>query len=192
MQLNRADIRAWIEQTDSSLPVTWFSVSNDFWIHYGLALAGDLESFKTLGQLAIKKAEMLGFDIVTPAIKTNETKGADYTGNSPDPLNNFYKVEAKLVQAGYSCVDALTVWGVYVAKHLDAIETWQLTGRVSSEPIESRLMDVLVYSALGYFILLRKKGVSHATSRPATELGGTAATSDGPSQDDRALCTASA
>ena len=100
---------------------------------------------------AISLARLIGIDIVEEAVTTNERKGKDYAPGS-DILENFYRV------ADVTGVSAVTVWGVYVTKHVEAIRAFVLRGRLESEPIDSRLVDVLVYAALGYFILEREKG----------------------------------
>lgn len=98
---------------------------------------------------AIRLARLLGIDIVDTAIETNEKKGKDYAPGS-DILENFYRV------ADVTGVDAMTVWGVYVTKHCEAIRAFVMKCKLESEPIDSRLVDVLVYAALGYFILERE------------------------------------
>jgi hypothetical protein len=82
-------------------------------------------------------------------LKVREEKGRDYTRGDRDPLANFYGV------SGVLGVPPLTVWGVYVLKHVYAIQSY-LAGLGESEPIEGRLCDVIVYAALGYFIASRE------------------------------------
>ena len=52
-------------------------------------------------------------------------------------------------------VPVLVIWGVYVLKHVDAVGSY-LMGLGESEPIESRLTDIILYAALGYFIASRE------------------------------------
>jgi len=79
-------------------------------------------------------------------------KGNDYTqgaastaGDDHGRLKNFYRNAEKLG------VPARTVLAVYLAKHLDAIETFLRRGQVESEPIEGRICD-----AINYLLLLAK------------------------------------
>lgn len=145
----RTDIRTWIETADASAG-GYRATVGDFYGALKLALDGKFNGFAGLATTALNLADDLGVDIVKKAIETNRDKGHDYTGGSPDTLRNFYKV------AGLVGSTPLQTWGVYVAKHLDAIETFMTTGRVASEPIESRLVDVLVYAAIGHFIAVRE------------------------------------
>lgn len=78
-------------------------------------------------------------------------KGADYTqGESKlsddfGRLKNFYRNGSRL---GLS---ARQVLGVYLNKHLDAIETYLRDGQVESEAIDGRICD-----AINYLLLLAK------------------------------------
>lgn len=66
------------------------------------------------------------------------TKGPDYTQGSADRLQNFKKVGASLG------VSPKIVWGVYAGKHWEAITSY-LRGITESEPIESRIWDLIAY-----------------------------------------------
>lgn len=71
----------------------------------------------------------------------SKTKGKDYAGDE-DALANFKREALAL---------GLTpeqVWGVYAAKHWAAVMSYCKHGQVESEPIESRLHDIIVYSFL--------------------------------------------
>jgi hypothetical protein len=80
-------------------------------------------------------------------------KGHDYTqgaaswtaSNDHARLKNFYRHAERLG------LPARKVLAVYLAKHLDAIETFLAHGRVESEPIEGRICD-----AINYLLLLAK------------------------------------
>jgi hypothetical protein len=70
------------------------------------------------------------------------TKGADYS-NGEDRLSNF-KLQAKSLG-----LTPYQVWGVYANKHWDAVNTFiRNNGQVESEPIESRIHDIILYSYL--------------------------------------------
>lgn len=70
------------------------------------------------------------------------TKGADYARDY-DRLSNFKEQANKLGLTPYQ------VWGVYANKHWDAISAYVRNGgKVESEPIESRVHDLILYSFL--------------------------------------------
>lgn len=73
--------------------------------------------------------------------KINAQKGHDYAGDD-DALLNF-KRQAKTLD-----LQPEQIWAVYAQKHWDAIMTYCRAGQVASEPIESRLHDVILYSFL--------------------------------------------
>lgn len=69
-------------------------------------------------------------------------KGADYASQE-DRLSNFKEQAKKLG------LRPLQVWAVYANKHWDAINAYvKNNGQLESEPIESRVHDILVYSIL--------------------------------------------
>ena len=72
------------------------------------------------------------------------TKGRDYT-QGEGRLKNFYRNGERLG------IPARQVLGIYLNKHLDAIETFIKRGQVESEPIEGRIVD-----AVNYLLLLAK------------------------------------
>lgn len=69
------------------------------------------------------------------------SKGMEYA-TEEDTLADFKEVAAELG------VGPLTVWGVYVKKHLRAIDSFIREGQVRSESIEDRIMDVVTYHIL--------------------------------------------
>jgi hypothetical protein len=84
-------------------------------------------------------------------IGLNQTKGHDYAGDE-DALDNFKRNALSL---------GLTpeqVWAVYAAKHWDAIMTYVREGAVQSEPVEGRLLDVILYCHL-MLGLVRERGL---------------------------------
>jgi len=74
-------------------------------------------------------------------ISTMSTKGKEYTGGSPDRLNNF-RVAGEDVGLPME-----KVWYVFFNKHLRAIQSYIKNGcKVqSNETIHSRIMDCIVY-----------------------------------------------
>lgn len=71
----------------------------------------------------------------------NATKGHDYAGDE-DALANFKEAGR---QAG---VPPEQVWAIYTYKHWSAIMTFCKEGHVTSEPIEGRITDLILYSYL--------------------------------------------
>jgi hypothetical protein len=72
-----------------------------------------------------------------------KVKGADYSDVTTDRLSNFRAV-------GYlQCVAARMVWCVYMLKHVFAILTWVRTGKVHSEELRGRFLDLANYAILG-------------------------------------------
>ncbi len=72
----------------------------------------------------------------------SRSKGADYASEY-DRLSNFKDQAAKLGLTPYQ------VWAVYANKHWDAINAFvRNNGQLESEPIESRVHDIIVYSFL--------------------------------------------
>lgn len=69
------------------------------------------------------------------------TKGADYAKDT-DRLSNFKD------NANQLGLTPKQVWAVYAAKHWNAICSYIKNGQVESEPIESRLHDLILYSFL--------------------------------------------
>ena len=80
-------------------------------------------------------------------------KGNDYT-DGRDRLSNFKEQAKRLGMTPYQ------VWAVYANKHWDAINAFvRNNGQLESEPIESRIHDIIVYS----FLLL---GIVQETTAP--------------------------
>lgn len=76
-------------------------------------------------------------------LKLNNTKGEDYAGKA-DALLNFKRGAA---QSGERATPD-QIWWVYANKHWDAITTYCWAGGVKSEPIEGRLLDLILYAYL--------------------------------------------
>lgn len=71
-------------------------------------------------------------------------KGIEYQPDGTDFLGNFK------MQAGNWGVSPLVVWGIFLGKHIAAINTYVRTGKESaSEPIEGRIDDAINYLLLG-------------------------------------------
>ena len=83
------------------------------------------------------------------------SKGKDYTQHDKDCLANF-KRTAKAID-----VPVKKVWAVFAHKHWDAIMSYIKTGKVESEEINGRLMDLRNYLALGYALFMEEKPEQH-------------------------------
>lgn len=97
----------------------------------------DLGQIKLTGDLDID-------DMLRKCVKTMATKGAEYTVGSVDRLANFRGV-------GEDCgIPMEKAWYVFANKHIRAVAAYVKNGcRVqSNEPIEGRIMDVIVYMLL--------------------------------------------
>ena len=83
------------------------------------------------------------------------TKGKDYSGDT-DRLLNFKRVAERLD------ISPIQVAGVYLYKHLDAMDTWFRTGKLSGEPIEAKFVDIIAY-----ILLLQGLNLEHKDSTKA-------------------------
>ena len=72
-------------------------------------------------------------------LPTMESKGKDYD-DGKDSNSNF--TETELPSRG---VDKYVTWWVYTAKQFFAIRSWIVTRKLFSEPLESRIRDVIVF-----------------------------------------------
>lgn len=116
-----------------------------------MSVAGNSMGYLGLANNALALADLVGLTgIADTAVRTNEQKGKDYAPGS-DILENFYRV------ADVCGVSPLTVWGVYVTKHVEAVRAFVTTGKLESEPIDSRIVDIVVYAALGFYINEREE-----------------------------------
>lgn len=86
-----------------------------------------------------------------------EVKGAEYAGHNVDRLANFKR------GAGLTGCTPLQVSLIYLSKHYDAVSNYikdRAAGReiVSSEPIEGRLDDIIVYCLLIKGLIAEDRG----------------------------------
>jgi hypothetical protein len=82
-------------------------------------------------------------EIVLRLKEINDTKGKDYS-KEDDVFFNFTS------QGDALCLSPFIIWQVYVEKHLSAIRTFCKDGKVSSEGIEDRVIDAIMYLILLY------------------------------------------
>ena len=74
------------------------------------------------------------------------TKGKDYTVGD-DRLNNFREIAEDMTAAGFPIGMKQVIW-IYFYKHIQSIRRYVCTGKISSEPIEGRILDARVYLSL--------------------------------------------
>lgn len=92
--------------------------------------------------MTTKEFDSLLADTLQNTAKLLRDKGADYASDV-DRLSNFKDQAAKLGLTPYQ------VWAVYANKHWDAVNAFvRNNGQVESEPIESRIYDIINYSFL--------------------------------------------
>lgn len=89
-----------------------------------------------------KEFEEFAKVFVVDMIDLLKVKGGDYS-NEVDRLSNF-KEQAKLLG-----VPARVIWAVYCHKHIDAVDRWVREGKLTSETIRSRFLDLANYALLG-------------------------------------------
>lgn len=77
-------------------------------------------------------------------------KGNDYT-QGEGRLKNFYTNAARLG------ISAEKVLGLYMFKHIDALETYFKRGCLESEPIDGRIFDTINYLLLFYKMLQERR-----------------------------------
>lgn len=85
--------------------------------------------------------------LVADARSTMAAKNHDYTAASDDALANF-----KLV-AGMLGLEPRQVWAVFFLKHAMAALAWAKTGKVESEGLKGRFLDLVNFSALGLAVV---------------------------------------
>lgn len=82
--------------------------------------------------------------LLAECISTMKTKGQEYTGNSPDRLNNFREA-GKDIGLGME-----QVWYTYFNKHLRALQSYIKNDckTQSNESIQGRIVDLINYLLL--------------------------------------------
>jgi hypothetical protein len=86
--------------------------------------------------------DLLAQKHIQNVLDLNRTKGADYATDD-DVLVNFKRGGERLG------LTSLQVWGTYAGKHIDAIFAFvRNNGKLESEPIGSRIDDLMVYLLL--------------------------------------------
>lgn len=80
--------------------------------------------------------------ILYACLRTFDQKGTDYREGSADAFANFKRVSDAVG------VTPEQAWFTYAYKHWSAVAGWCRRGQLESEPVWSRLMDVIVYCVL--------------------------------------------
>lgn len=108
------------------------------------ALASALQVLREKGLVPDLTGDAEIDKMLDECIRTLSTKGAEYTGGSPDRLNNFRMVGTDVD------VPMEKVWYTYFNKHLRALQSYIKNGCTvkSNEPIQGRIMDLIVYLLL--------------------------------------------
>jgi hypothetical protein len=94
--------------------------------------------------------------------RVTKAKNADYSAGTDDAMANYYEV------GDAAHVSPLQAWMVLVAKHLTAIKRFIKDGRVDSESIHGRFIDLANYGMLGDALVkdLRERGLLPGDKRP--------------------------
>jgi len=92
-------------------------------------------------------------DLMDVCMEIMKSKGLAYSGKN-DSFANFKRVAKNL------CMSQYYVWYVYFSKHLDSLASWIRGEYSDSEPIESRIKDLINYLFLLYGMIkeTEKKG----------------------------------
>ena len=81
--------------------------------------------------------------LIEEANALSDGKSIEYTQSSDDKLANFKNIGERFD------IDPLAVAGIYMNKHVDSINNYIKTGKISSgESLKSRLIDIINYSIL--------------------------------------------
>lgn len=79
-----------------------------------------------------------------------KTKSLDYAEEG-DRLAEFRRTAKK------NGVTMRQVWGIYTDKHLESIDKWKRGQELLGEPVEDKLMDIIVYCLLAYKMVKEEK-----------------------------------
>ena len=82
-------------------------------------------------------------EFTTEMTAVTTAKNPDYSAGTDDAMGNYYECS----EAGG--ITPIQAWSVLMMKHFTAIKRFIKTGRVSSEPIHGRFVDLANYAMLG-------------------------------------------
>jgi len=89
-------------------------------------------------------------DLIAKSIDLLKVKNKDYSTDS-DPLAGFKKIATDLG------ITPFQVWAVFASKHWQALTNFAKSNKVESEPIESRIIDMINYSVLLHLLIVDSK-----------------------------------
>jgi hypothetical protein len=103
--------------------------------------------------------DKLRIELLSACNTTTKEKGPAYTGEDKDVLSNFKQMAKRFG------VSPLVVWGIYMNKHVDAINSFIKNPKIhlGSEPPESRIVDIINYAVLGQALLKEQEDGSIQT-----------------------------
>jgi len=93
--------------------------------------------------MKIDDFKKLSEELIAEAQKVSEDKQKDYARDF-DALDNFKSI------AQITGLTPQQVWSVYFYKHISAVMAWAREGKVESESLKSRFIDIINYAKLGY------------------------------------------
>ena len=102
-------------------------------------------------------------ELIDECLEIMKAKGLAYSGKQ-DSFANFKRVAKNLSMSQYD------VWYVYFAKHLDSLASWIREEYSDSEPIESRIKDLINYLFLLYGMIAEDKKKECGCPEPGTAI----------------------
>lgn len=82
-------------------------------------------------------------EFLAEMLQVTRSKNPDYSAGTDDAMNDYKSAAARLG------VTPFQAWAVLLTKHIHAVERFVKTGKLSSESIHSRLIDLANYAMLG-------------------------------------------
>ena len=89
-------------------------------------------------------------DLMDECMEIMKSKGLAYSGKQ-DSFANFKRIGSNLSMSQFQ------VWFVFFSKHLDSLASWIREEYSDSEPIESRIKDLINYLFLLYGMIEEEK-----------------------------------
>ncbi|MFA5696501.1 MAG: hypothetical protein WC917_03565 [Bacilli bacterium] len=85
-------------------------------------------------------------DLIAKSVDLLKVKNKDYATDG-DPLAGFKKIAKDLG------ISPFQVWAVFASKHWNALTNFAKDGKVESEPIEGRIIDMINYTCLLHLLI---------------------------------------
>jgi len=86
-------------------------------------------------------------DLIAKSVDLLKAKNKDYSTDG-DPLAGFKKI------ANDIGISPFQVWAIFASKHWNALTNFAKDGKVESEPIEGRIIDMINYSVLLHLLII--------------------------------------